>query len=171
VASKYTNGNGIRYTQCLFWEEWIKLPEERRAINPPFTLYNDKPGLVNGRTTFVDMGDPTGYTWAMKYLGDYEHWLKLCNCNWFKPALEVWQNELKQKVRSRALERIRTIQDKGSESQSLAAAKYLAGFEWEKGSRGRPSKAEVAGELKKQVQLLEAEDDDYNRIKLVKKNG
>ena len=168
MSSKYTNENGVRYTQVLFWEQWIGLDEPRRVRNPVFTLYSDKPGLVNGRTSFVELGDPTGYKWALKYLGDYDHWLKLCKCSWFQEALEVWQNELKQKVRADALETIRAISKSENQAQALPAAKYLAGYEWEKGGRGRPSKEEVSGKLKEQVRLLEDEDEDYKRIKAVK---
>ena len=133
-------------------------------IEPVFTLFDDYPGLVNARTTFLELGDPTGYLWAMKYLGSMEHWTKLCNCKWFKPRFDEWVYQLKAGLRVKALDRIKEIAESQS-AQSLAAAKYLATADWEKQetTRGRPSKLEVNRELKKQMALAEMEDEDYKR--------
>jgi hypothetical protein len=165
----YRNAVNARYTRLLFWEQWHVLEKSLQTIEPPFTLYDDKPGKINARTTFVELGDPTGYKWAIKYLGDYEHWKFLMRCTWFQEAYEVWLNELKMKIRSENLDIIREIaKNDDLPAQKLVAAKYLASFEWEKSSRGRPGKAELQGELKRAAQALEAEDDDWNRIKAVK---
>jgi hypothetical protein len=164
----YRNSMNVRYSRVLFWEEWVQLPLDRKVIDPPFTLYDDKPNCVNGRKTFVELGDPTGYKWAIKYLGDYEHWKFLMRCTWFREAYDVWVNELKMKLRSEAMDVIRRTAEEGQPAQALVAAKYLASFEWEKASRGRPSKAELTGELKRAAQALEEEEADWQRIKVVK---
>lgn len=163
----YKNSTNSWLTQALFWEKMILRPSSERHHPVVFSLYDDKSGLVNARRTFVDLGDPTGYKWAMQYLGDYEHWKALCKCKWFQEALEVWMHELRMKIQSEALDVIReTAKGESNPAQALAAAKYLAGFEWDKASRGRPSKSELTGELKRQAKLLEAEDDDFERIGL-----
>lgn len=141
--------------------------QELRVLEKPiFTLHIERPGYICIRNTFVELGDPTGYKWAIKYLGDYEHWKTLMKCKWFQEAYEVWINELETKVRSDALEIIQKIAQEGLPTQSLVAAKYLASFEWKKGERGRPSKSELQGELKRAAQALTVEDDDANRIGL-----
>ena len=161
---------GSWFTEALFWDRmYIKAIADRNTtIDPVFSLYADKPGLINCRKTFVALRDPTGYTWAIQYLGDWQHWLKLIKCKWFAEAYDIWVEELKNLLRAEALERIADIASSQS-PQSLNAAKYLAGFEWEKkaGTRGRPSKADLDKELHKQAELLKDESSDFERIGLV----
>lgn len=162
----YRTENNVWYTQALFWELVINKPIDQRLFEPVFSLYDDKPGLVNCRKTFVELGDPTGYKWAIRYLGDYEHWKRLTRCSWFKDAYDVWMNELKMKLQSEALDTIRGISQSENPAQALVASKYLASFEWEKKGRGRPSKEEVQGELKQAAKMLSEEDKDFERIQL-----
>jgi hypothetical protein len=158
--------NNVWYTQALFWEHVINKPIDQRLFEPVFSLYDDKPGLINCRKTFVELGDPTGYKWAIRYLGDYEHWKRLVKCSWFQEAYDVWMNELKMKLQSEALDTIRDISQGENPAQALVASKYLASFEWEKKGRGRPSKEEVQGELKHAARVLSEEDKDFERIQL-----
>lgn len=142
---------------------------EPEYYEPIFTLYDDKEGLVNVRKTFVELGDPTGYKWAMAYLDSWEHWRILEKCSWFRKALETWRDELAAKVQAEALDIIREIAQRQGDKQSLPAARFLAQRAWEKGSvRGRPSKAELTGELKRAAQAISEEDEDLKRIGLVK---
>lgn len=144
-------------------------PTEQRVIDPVFCLYDDKPGLINARKSFVHLGDPTGYKWAMTYLGDWAHWKQLEKCKWFKEALDVWREELKIKVQSEAIDIIKAVSE-SDDKQALVAARYLAEYGWDKKGpgRGRPSKAEVQGELKKAAEAATDEDADLKRIGLVK---
>jgi len=157
-------------TSSLFWDHWITVQIKDRQINPIFCLHDDKEGLINCRKTFVAMNDPTGYKWAMEYLGDYAHFKYMVQkCKWFREALEIWREELKIKIQSEAIEIIKLIATK-DEKQSMQAAKYLAEYSWDKptAKRGRPSAAEITGELKKAVEERTVEDEDFERIRLVK---
>lgn len=170
----YKGPNGHWMTEALFYEKAIERVASLRKYDPVFTLNVDKPGLINSRKTFVEIGDPTGYQWAIKYLGDWAHWLRLQECAWFTDAVAVWKAELKEKLRAEAVQKIQNIMaSSDSEAQVIAAAKFLAQGEYEEGSkkRGRPSKAEVQGELKKAVREASIEDDDFNRIGLSVING
>lgn len=158
----YKAPNGNWYTQALFWDVHQDL--EATGFQPIFTLYAETPGYTCARTTFVELGDPTGYKWAMTYLGDYTHWQKLMTCKWFKEAYDVWMAELTAKNQASAIARIQEIAASDS-SQALPAAKYIAEQGWAKtSSRGRPSRAEINGELKKAVQVAETTQDDLKRI-------
>lgn len=138
-----------------------------KSYSAVFSLYEDKPGLINCRTTFVEFGDPTGYKWAMTYLKDYAHWEWLMKSTWFREAYDVWMHELKQRVRSEALGVLREVALTAPPAQATPAAKYLASFEWEKSeARGRPSKAEVTGRAKEAAKALEDTQDDMERIGL-----
>lgn len=146
----------------------FEIKEEDRVVHPVFSLYSDIDGLINARETFIQEGDPTGYKWAMKYLKSWEHFEQLMEAGWFRKAYEKWMQELKSKLQSEALEKIKEIASEDS-SQALAAAKYLATHEWENKPRrglGRPTKDQITGELKKAVQVLTEEDLDAQRMGL-----
>lgn len=162
-----------RYTRLIFWELQQELPIDKRAIEPLYTLHIDKPGLINFRRMYVELGDPTGYKIANKLLEDYDHWMLLMKAPWFREAKAIWDQELDAKLKSEGMESIRIISN-GIEGVSpavqLQAAKYLANLEHrkgpvaEKGTRGRPTKEEVSGELKKQAEDTKTLEDDMARI-------
>lgn len=163
----YKGDNNTWFTRSLFYDFVVDTPiDQRQDFKPPFTLYDRKPGFICARDAFVELNDPTGYKFAMKYLGDYEHWKTLMKAKWFQEAYDVWMNELKMKIRSESLDVITKIRDEGQPAQALVAGKYLASFEWEKSGRGRPSREELTGELKRQAKILSAEEEDAQRIKL-----
>lgn len=161
----YKAPNRRWYTEGLFWETNL----DYRSCLPVFSLYQDVTvegrALVNCRKTFLDERDPTGYNWAMKYLGEYAHWKLLSRKPWFKAALDGWQEELDTLLQAEALKKIGDIANSSSQS-ALNAAKYLANLEHRKTShgRGRPSKVEVAGELKRAAAEERDTTDDYNRV-------
>ena len=152
------------YKQQLFYERWILYAEDKRVIEPLFSLYYDKPGLINAKATFVELNDPTGYKWAMAYLGSWKHFQELLKGPWFREAFSVWLEELQAKTASEALVRIKEIAEGGGQ-QSLAASKYLVEQGW-LSKRGRPSNAEVRGELKKAIEINETTKEDMERIGL-----
>lgn len=165
----YKNASNVWYTRALFWESAQLQKKSDWPIDPVFTLRHDKPGLISGRKTFVELGDPSGYKWAMKYLGDWDHWLVLEQCTWFQEYLAEWRKELDAKIASEAMDRIREIAQDPNDKSSLTAAKWLASKPWNQkagSARGRPSKEEVQGELKRQTQKLTQEDEDAARINL-----
>jgi hypothetical protein len=161
----FKGSQGHWLTTQLFYERWIDLKDSEQTFEPLFSL-TGKEGFIDARVTFVTLEDPTGYKWAMKYLGSWKHYEKLMATSWFPPYVEVWVQEIKVKLRSDAIAAIRRIA--GSKEQgALAAAKYLANLEYDS-KRGRPSKAEVKGELRRQAAILTQEDDDAQRIGLTK---
>lgn len=117
------------------------------------------------RDHYITVMDPTGYKTAIKFLGCYEHWETMVErCAWFREALARWDRELHTKQKSRAVDKIREIAE-GDSTQALAAAKYLATADYNKlDGRGRPSAAEVKGKLKEQVEMLEADREDLERM-------
>jgi hypothetical protein len=160
-----------RYTRQLFWECQQEIGNVYKTIDPMFTLYQDKPGLVNFRKEYVKLGDPTGYKLANAYLEDFSHWQLLMKAPWFKKAKAVWDLELDAKLKSEAMEAIKLIADSGSVSPAvqLQAAKFLANLEHRKqpkqdSTRGRPSKEEVEGELKRQTEDSKTIEADMARI-------
>ena len=156
-------------TASLFLEPSRVLHENQRSCEPVFTLYDDhKPDLVCFRTSFVKLGDPTGYKWAMLYLGDWAHWQRLQAFSWFREALDVAVRELYTKLRSEGVDKIREIATSPDSKSALPAARYLAELEsnLQKQTKGRPTNAQISAELKNATKLVEAEDEDMERIGL-----
>jgi hypothetical protein len=165
----YKDKMGRYLTKALFQDVALQIPMGERLLRPPFTLYSDRTseGYICFRKTFVELMDPTGYQWAMKYLGDFEHWRKLTQSTWFQDALDVAMDELDNKLKSEALITIKAISEAPGDKQALPAARYLASGEWKKKSgAGRPSNQVISGELKRAVKVLTVEDEDAARIGL-----
>lgn len=167
----YKSENGAWYTRALFRESMLEIPRELWPIKPIFTLNEDREGYISCRKTFVDMEDPTGYSWAMKYLGDWNHWLKLMKTKYFQEAYGIWMEELNMKLKSRAIAKITEIANQDTGPTALQASKYVAEKGWDKHTKGRPTKEQLARELKEQVRVVEAEDEDMQRIGLKVING
>lgn len=169
----YKTANNRWWTTGLFWDRVRNTYTEDRSddFDPIFTLYHDHPKYINARKTFVELGDPSGYKWAMQYLGDYDHWRALMKCEWFREAYEEWMEEVNAKLASEGLDAVRRVARSENDSQALAAGKWLASKEWDKKQRGRPSKAEVAAATKQEVKKRTVEDEDLARIGLVINNG
>ena len=167
----YRGVNNMWLTEAIFYERSIEKPVAYRSREPVFSLYDDRPGLINARTTFVNLRDPTGRKWALTYLGDWNHWLRLIKCNWFREAYDIWIVELNQQFKSEAVAVAYEIMKGENGAQALAAAKFLTSEEYDKQTRGRPSKQTLEGELKKAAQALTVEDEDLARIGLKVING
>jgi hypothetical protein len=168
----YKAPQGIWRTQSLFWETWVRLPIEKRTSDPVFSFDTSLNGMINCRETFMELEDHTGYDWAIKYLHSWEHFEYLLQRDWFAKEVDNWNRELHAKLKARALKRITKIADLSeNEAQALAASKYLAEKGWEKASRGRPSKGELKGEMKRLVEEAERTSEDMQRIGLTVING
>lgn len=163
----YKNGSNIWLTTQLFYERWVQLSEVDRAYTPVFSLWG-REGYIDCRKTFLELGDPTGYLWAIKYLGSWVHFEKLLKCTWFQAEFQSWVSELKVMQKALSLENIRRIAGTPGPQQYLAN-KFVALDEAEKANhkRGKPTRAEVAGELKKAVEAAQDVSDDAKRIGLV----
>lgn len=126
---------------------------------------------------YVDIGDPTEYEAAMKILGSVDHWDKLMKCKWLKPVIKAAREELKRKIKSLAFKEIYdTALTAESAAVRLNAQKYLVkdgsmlmedmpdNESKTKRKAGRPSTAEVKGELNRMSREEQELNADYNRI-------
>lgn len=166
LTPPYKAPSGHWYTSSLFYEETIKNQMSERATDPIFS-FNGREGLIDAHSTFIALGDPTGYLWATTYLKSWDHFLQLLKAKWFRSEYDKWTEELKIILRQKAVEKIKEIAT-GDSSQALAAAKYIASAEWEKSTsgRGRPSKSDITGELKKAAEAAASDNDDAQRVGL-----
>lgn len=170
IEFPFKNNNNQRYTKQLFLETWRELPIEDRVVEPAFTLYLDKEGLINLGKEYVNDADPSGYTTSLRIFGEYAYWTYLLKRPWFREAVDSWNQELDAKLYAEGIEKIRQIamsEDKGA----LVAAKFLVqqGYKNKEDTkgRGRPSKAEVDNALKRAVESAKDIEEDAKRIGLV----
>jgi hypothetical protein len=128
-------------------------------------------GLPSLKALYLACGDPTEYSFAMEAFGSWNQWLKIKASKAIGPYLEGWDMELELKLKSDGLRSV-IGEAKGGGKSSFNAAKYLANGDWNKATkRGRPSKEEVAKELKIAAKLDAEFADDATRIGLSVING
>jgi hypothetical protein len=180
----YIGKKGRKITKALFWHHYRNSPKSAPYL-PVFVLRHDwdsrnvfdkAPGvrpLIEVYSTFLEMDDPTGYEWAMTYLKNYDTYKRILDkYPEFKACIDEATDEILHRKKSKAFKRLEQVMEDGSDSQALAAAKYLLEEGWKKkaSNRGRPSKDEVQGELKHAAKLSREEMDDMARIGLVVDN-
>ena len=151
-------------TLSLFWEHRLdKYPA-------PFTLkpYDHK-GRISMYRKYMEIGDPTEYSQAIGLLGSWEHWRTLCNAEWFKPYVEKWREELRVKFESdRFREMVDVAETNKGTPTGVQATKWLAErySQPQVAKRGRPSKAEKARALKKELEEDELLAEEHERLGL-----
>ncbi len=151
-SSKFRNPhNNSRFLKHLFYET---TPADKK--NVIYTLKDiDHKGYPSLYRLYLELGDLTEYEFANKYLDGWEHWCMLCECNWFKPYVARWRQELDLKIKAQMLKGIRLEATKGGR-ESLQAMKYLMERGWEpKGKRPPMDKKAVEAEAEKLTQEKE----------------
>lgn len=169
IKPPYKNENNQRYSKQLFLEKWRELPLESRTVEPAFTLYYPKDGLICLREEYVNDADPSGYKTAIRLFGEYAYWKYLMGIPWFREAVAVYDEELEAKLYSEGLDKIREMAT-GDDAKALKAAEYLANGRFKKEAgpkRGRPSRAEVEGNLKRATEEKTEVEEDAARIRLI----
>ena len=172
----YKDDLGRYRTQSLFWElshgvDTIKYPPvfsikdydiERDGVKYPslkriYMSYDHLPGYE--------------YEFAIDTLGSWDHWCKLANDTIpdIKDTIKAWRDELDIKHQALGMKAL-IHASKDNDAKAVNAAKYLV----EKGyisKRGRPSKAEIEGEVKRSARSKKELNDDLERIGLKVING
>lgn len=165
------DAQGRYWTQGLFKE--MSYGKKGRPCMLTLRSEDSDKGLVSFKRVFVELGDPSGYMVAMVLLGSWDHWLKLCDSDWFTMELKTALEELEVKLRAEALIEIQEI-SQGTSGSALSAAKYIAAGAWKGnntvGKVGRPRKGTTKAEQekdKKIVSLVQQETQkDYERLGL-----
>lgn len=158
--SKFKDDNNRYIVQGLFLED---------RYNPDLSVYTfdgeDKkykgklfPSL---KRLYLEHGDPAEYSFARKYLYDWDHWQRLCRNKICRTHIDKWREELELSL---MCEGIATLIDLATHKESYQAAKWLADRGWVKSERGRPSKEEIEGELKKRADQANEFEQDFQLL-------
>ena len=159
----FRNSSNARYLKGLFFET---------TTTPDTVVYTLKDRDHNGFPSlyrlYMESADDTEYLFATAHLDGWEHWEMLCRCAWFEPFVARWRKELFLQKTAKILKNIEAEATNPQSKNHFVANKLLLDREWEgkvpKGKRGRPSKEEVAGELKREAEDARRQKDDLARI-------
>lgn len=159
---RHPNG-GARYLKGLFWET---TPSDKSSVL--YTLKDsDHQGYPSLYRLYMEIEDQTEYEFASAYLDGYEHWQMLCKCNWFKPYIQRWRNELELKLRARYLAKLMADAEDPTSKTQLISAKYIIEKGWEPktaGKRGRPTKDEISTEAERIAMTELRIQEDFERL-------
>jgi hypothetical protein len=168
------DGKGAYRAAGLFAELFSR--EEHNAPALFTTSPNDDEvnGLHSFKKIYMSFEDTTEYDQAIALVGSMAHWERLTTANRVKDLIQECREEHKARTKSRALKRIMEFADNSpSDAVRYQAQKFLvkegyALMEPEEaktpGKRGRPSKAEIDGNLKAMTAEEKQIMDDYNRV-------
>jgi hypothetical protein len=134
--------------------------------NSPVTLSGRLNAILDLKTDYMRMGDPTEYAFAKRYFGTWDAWEILAESSEGAPIIGKWRKELALKLASEALARILEAA-KGETRDALGANKYIYEALVSKEDRkqvGRPSREAIAKEAYKIVEDDRMREEAYNRI-------
>lgn len=156
----------------------FSLKEMDQPLGPNHWYYNaypeDKPYpgckphvVPSMRRLYLEMADPSEYSFAMEILGSDKHWKILQELPWFQPHLAEWRETLDTKLRSEAIQSLRKISQSMDEAKALQAAKWLAEGSYKtRREKGRPSSEEVTGHVVREASVKSLLQEDAERLGL-----
>lgn len=162
--SLFKSGSNL-LTQALFLETngWSR-DKAVYTLGEEDIVHGDKV-IYAVRRLYVDMEDVHEYKFANTYFYSWSHWQRLLRSPIIRPHIDEWRAELEAKLTSRNLKRMEELAAEGNQQ----AIKYMANKGWNGEAaapkkRGRPSKDEVSGELKRQAKEEDVFASDWSRI-------
>ena len=138
--SQLMSSNGQYLTHGLFYE----FRHHSKRTGPYCLKENDWKGHLSMYQIYMSCSSE--YEAAQKLLGSWKHWEILCNSPFFKKEVAKWREE--HAIREAALGKATLIQQ--AQEGNVSAAKELINQANKRGA-GRPSKAEVEAEKKRQA--------------------
>ncbi len=144
---------------CLFTQEQLRdkkgrlktqsLFFEYRHRGTGYEIYNLKDYDLNGCLSMykIYMAEPTEYDAAMRLLGSWHHWNRLCETAWFQVYLDEWRKERAERDEAIGYASLLLSAKEGN----VAAARVVAGIDQKK--RGAPGKKEKAKKVKEETDL------------------
>lgn len=159
---------GVWRTANLF-EETCDDP----AKYPPIYSLKDEDtsSCVSLKRLYLLMEDVTEYNFARMCLGSWEHWENITQSWALKPHIEHWRELLDIQLKAKYLQLIKNTAEESEGPNALNATKYLLEATTSHGGskaskRGRPSKAEKEGHLKKEMRDSQTIKNDAERLGL-----
>lgn len=155
--SRFKDSYGKYITQNLFLEFSY---DTEKAVYTFADEDKEYKGVIypSLRKLYLEVGDPTEYEFATKYLWGWEHWKRILGNKILREEVDKWREELEVKLRAAGV-RAALAQTNGS----FNAAKWAADGGWDV-KRGRPTKAEKERERKRREAAVKETEADADRI-------
>lgn len=120
--------------------------------------------LKSIRKVYLETADPTEYQFATENFLSWDHWNRICANKQIAAHINEWREELEVKLRSNAVR----MNIAAAQAGNYQAAKWVADRGWATRAAGRPSKAEVAKNLKIESEIANEYGADVIRLNAVK---
>jgi len=120
--------------------------------------------LKSIRKVYLETADPTEYQFATENFLSWDHWNRICANKQIAAHINEWREELEVKLRSNAVR----MNIAAAQAGNYQAAKWVADRGWTTRAAGRPSKAEVAKNLKIESEIQSEYGADVIRLNAVK---
>lgn len=142
-TKEFKNASGAYYTQGMFYE--MSIPPRPNCI---YTLKKqDYEGFPSLYKLFMETGDLTGWAFADRHLGGWDHLQKLLELPWFLNHYDSWMKELEVKIRAQALNNLLDVSKDSSSRNYTEVNKFLLNKGWkapeDRKPKGAPTKAEI----------------------------
>lgn len=161
--TKLLNTKNRKLLKPIFYE--TSLSDKTHVV---YTLKTrDHKGYLSLYKLFMEENDPTEYTFAIKYLLDWDHWCSLKETTWFKPIYEKWVEELETRVKSKALANLMKEAQEKDGKNTFQANKYLLEKGWKDkptNTKGRPTKEDIKKEANRIFQKEKQVREDLERL-------
>ena len=160
------------YRQNIF----LDFNTSTHGVNKPLYTMRELPSKGLPSAYLIYMTSSSEYEAAMKLVGSWQHWEKLCKSRPFMEGtedagqwsgLQAWRKEKEIKDRAIAYNQLRVNAATGNvQAQKMLYEGIKAAYR-----RGRPSKAGALKLAQEEAKHLREIKDDFKRVKLVIKNG
>lgn len=162
--AKLRGTTGVMKTEGLFLEMANKINSHENRRLPAVPVYTLKDYEHKGYPSMykIYIASDTEYEAAIKLLGSWRHWKKLCRSKFFHPYIDEWREE--RRLLEEALARTALL--RSLEDNNISAARTILEGSKRKGA-GRPTNNEVAGNMKQAVEDMQDLDNIVQRMSSV----
>ena len=153
---------GAFLTQCLFFE--LQHDHERSL----YTLKEYDHTLPDGRVLpslkqlYLEVKDPTEYTFAKQYFFNWKHWQRCLGNKRIREEVDGWREELELTIMSEGL---KGVISEATVRKNYQAAKWLAEKGWLDKKVGRPTREKTDRELKLASIVAAEHEEDFERVR------
>lgn len=160
--TKFKDEKGRYITQSLFLEINYDVSKAVFTLDGEHKQYKGET-YYSLKKLYLDLADPIEYVFASTYLADWKHWQRICGNKLLLSHITEWRDELILSLRS---EGVLTLIDLAKNAGSYQAGKWLVDTGWDIKEKGRPTKANIKSQLKKETDLEKSFAEDFKLLKM-----
>lgn len=164
---KFKDDHGRYITQGLFLEVNYDTDKAVYTLDGEDKVYKGET-YVSLKKLYLEMCDPIEYIFATSHLFDWKHWQRIIANKMLRVHIDEWREELTLKLKS---EGVMTMVDLATDAKSYQAGKWLVDVGWDIKSKGRPTKASVKKELKRQADIKKGFEEDFKLLDIKDRNN